>query len=299
MLRFPKLPVINGGSSTKGAIISIVSCCYPLTKAKIHREIRKLGFSASFHAVNKAVNELHSNVILDRQGREYLPNYNWLKSLHDFSAYAISRLKDKKGFLIRGVKEIKRDGDITTLTFGNLFDMDTYSNQLHNLYYSKLGEHDKTCMVYRHHWWHFLYPFNEYPSKIKNRNFYCICTQNTALDRSGMKFKKLIGMNVKYKRSFPLAGYTVYGSIIVQRIISRNIEKALDNFFTKTKKVEDLADMKKFTEKILKKEGKVILIINKNCELAAEIRKNILSEFRKKTKEKYKANNPINKCLSL
>ncbi len=50
-------------------------------------------------------------------------------------------------------------------------------------------------------------------------------------------------------------------------------------FFNKTKTLQHLKSSKKFVDTVLKKKGKVILLVNQNADLAAEIKENVMKYF--------------------
>lgn len=269
---------IGNKKTTKDHVVNTLSYKYPLTKTRIYNEIKKSS-GVTFHALNKAVNQLMESNVLTKEGREYKLNYNWVYSLNKFSENALSRLKDSNGCLIHGVKDIKEEGNVTTLTFDNIADMDKYCKSLHEYYYSILKEDETVCIIYNHHWWHMLYPEQEYHINAANKRFYCIGTKDTPLDKAGINFKKKIGMHALHNPKASFRNVTVYGETVVELIVGTDLSKALDSFFTKTKTVDSL-DIIKFKQ-ILRKNGKIIVIVNKNKEIAEEIRKEVLRNFKR------------------
>ncbi|MBI4447594.1 hypothetical protein HY643_01305, partial [Candidatus Woesearchaeota archaeon] len=264
--------------NTKDYVITILTEKYPLTKMQLYRETKKRGLNVTFHAVNKATNQLREDKVLSKKEKDYRLNYEWITQLRQFAEKASSKLLNEEGCLIHGAEDIKREGSVTTLTFENIYDMDRYCKTLHDYYYAKLNEGEAVCLVYSHHWWNLLYPEKEYAYNAKNKKFYCICSNNTPLDKAGGKFKKKLGMNVVYKKNAAFKDHTIYGDIIIQNVISKELKENMDHFFKKTKKVEDL-NPKEFVNHVLKKKGKVIVVINQNKELAEEIKKHALSYF--------------------
>jgi len=265
--------------NTKSKIISVLSQRYPLTKMRVYRELRSNGLDVGFHAVNKAMNELEERKVLTKSDREYKLDYKWVSQLHNFVEGLQSRLLDEKGCLIHGVKDLKQEGNITTLTFDNLLDMDHYSKSVHDYYYSKLSEKECVCLVFDHHWWHILYPEKEYSDATANKRFFCVCTNNTLLDKTGNDFKRALGMNVSCNPGMGLGNVAVYGDVVIQSFISKDIADELDAFFAGTKSIRDLAMPQRFVKKVLQKGGKVIVLINKNAELAEQLRKKVLDCF--------------------
>ncbi len=262
--------------TTKCIILNILSQKYPLTKMQIYNEFKKYK-SVTFHAVNKAVNSLYDLKVISKSGKKYSLSYEWLLGLKKFAEDSLSKLQDESGCLIHGVIDIKKEGDIVTLTFDSIFNMDIYCKSLHDHYYSKLKNDDIVCLVYTHHWWHILYPWEEYPFNENNKRFYCVCTSNTLLDRTSIQFKKSLGMNVIYRKDVPFKNTAVYGDVVIQTIISKDLAEKLDRFFKETKTIAQLTSQK--FKSVLKKKGKVIVVINKNRELAEEIKKYVLSLF--------------------
>ncbi len=277
-IKFPGFEEQN----TKSKVISVLSQRYPLTKMKVYRELRSNGLSVGFHAVNKAMNELEKSSIIAKSDREYRLDYKWVMQLHNFVEGLQSKLMDKEGCLIHGVKDLKQEGNITTLTFDNLLDMDHYSKSVHDYYYSKLSENEVVCLVFDHHWWHMLYPEKEYTDDLLNKRFYCVCKNNTLLDQTGNEYKKGLGMNVAFNSEVGAGNIAIYGDVVIQNFVSEDIAKELHAFFKKTKSLKDLAIHHQFVKNILRKKGKIIVLINKNAELAAQLRQKAMNCFKKR-----------------
>ena len=274
-LNFPGFDSQN----TKSKIVSVLSQRYPLTKMRVYRELRSNGLNVGFHAINKAMNELEERKVIAKTDKEYKLDYNWVSQIHNFAESLQSKLLDEKGCLIHGVKDLKQEGNITTLTFDNLLDMDHYSKSVHDYYYLKLSEKEHVCLVFDHHWWHILYPEKEYSDLAANKRFFCICANNTMLDRTGNEFKRAMSMNVLHNQSIGFSNVAVYGDVVIQSFISKDIADELNAFFVNTKSIKDLAMPQKFVKKVLQKSGKVIVLINKNAELAEQLRKKVLDCF--------------------
>lgn len=275
--------LINGlftKKTVKSSVIEALLEKSKLTKMELFREIKRLGSNVTFHAVNKSVNELVELKVLKKYNNQYGVNSEWINQLHDFTEKARVKFLDENGSLLYGIKDLKREGSITTVTFDNIYDMDRYSKKLHEHYYSKLEKNEIVCLVYDHHWWHILYPQQDYEIVETNKKFFCIGTNDTPLDLAGANFKKSLGMNVIIKKEgLQFRNTSVYSNVLIQSIVSKNIKEAMDKFFIKTKTLQDLTSSKKFVEEILKKKGKVIVIINENADLAEEIRGQILEYF--------------------
>lgn len=277
--------MLLGGLFTKKTVkfylIEILLEKNKLTKMELFREIRKKGSNVTFHAVNKSVNELLIADILKKYCKQYSINSEWINQLHDFAEKARVNFLDENGSLLYGIKDLKREGNITTVTFDNIYDMDRYSKGLHEHYYSKLKDNEIVCLIYDHHWWHILYPQQDYELVEANKKFFCIGTNDTPLDIAGVNFKRSLGMRVTIKKEgLQFRNTSVYGSVIIQNIVSKNIKDAMDKFFNKTKTLQDLASSKKFVGDVLKKKGKIIVIINENPDLANEIREQVLEYFK-------------------
>lgn len=267
--------------TAKTCVVEILFESNKLTKMGIFREVKKLGNDLTFHAVNKSVNELVGVGVLKKHDREYGLNPEWINKIHDFTEKARAKFLDENGSVLYGIKDLKREGDITTITFDNIYDMDRYYKELHEHYYSSLNSGDTVCLIYDHHWWHILYPQQNFERNETNKRFFTIGTKDTPLDIASVNFKRSLGMNsVMKKEGVPFRNTSVYGDVIIQNIVSKNIRDAIDKFFNNTRTIKDLVSSKRFVEDVLKKNGKVILIINQNAELAQEIREQVLEHFK-------------------
>ncbi|MFH1210777.1 MAG: hypothetical protein V1645_02560 [archaeon] len=270
----------NNKRTVKSNVVEVLLEKNKLRKMEIFREIKKRGNNITFHAVNKSVNELSEIDVLKKYEREYGVNPEWINQLHDFTEKARVKFLDENGSVLYGIKDIKREGGITTITFDNIYDMDKYYKGLHEYYYSKLKDDEIVCLTYDHQWWHILYPQQDYELNEANKKFYCVSTNNTSLDIAGINFKRLLGMNVVIrKQGIQFRNTSVYGAVVIQTIIGKNLNDSLDNYFSKTKTIQHLSASKRFVDEVLKKKGKVILIINQNADLAEEVRNHVLGCF--------------------
>lgn len=279
-----KVVMLLGGLFTKKTVkhfvVEILLEKNKLTKMEIFREIKKLGVNVTFHAVNKSVNELLDSGVLRKYNKQYSINSEWINKLHDFAEKARVKFLDENGSLLYGIKDLKREGNITTVTFDTIYDMDRYFKGLHEHYYSKLKNDEVVCVIYDHHWWHILYPQQDYELVEANKKFYCIATNDTPLDIASVNFKRSVGMKVIIKKEgLQFRNTSVYGDVIIQNVVSKNIKDAMDNFFNKTKTIQHLTSSKKFVDEVLKEKGRVILIINENADLAIQVREHVLEYF--------------------
>ena len=222
----------------------------------------------SLQAIYKILEDLISKNVVVKNNRVYGLHKEWINYIEGISKKAKLH-EEKKEFI--NPKDVK----VKTLIFKNLVEMDDYCSELHNHHYSNSRE---VCLVYRHHWWHLLYPGREYDNKKGNKKYYCVCTKNSLLDLQGSKFKKKLGMNVVHK-NVPLHGeLEIHKEFVVEKFIPNEINKLLDNFFSKTKSVVDL-NIKELMD-ILKKDCEIIVVINKDINLAKDLRAYFKKMFR-------------------
>ena len=153
--------------------------------------------------------------------------------------------------------------------------------ELHNYFYPKLSEDEKVCMVFNHQWWNLIHPMKGYDDVERNKRFYFVCGGDSALDRQANKFKIRKGFNVVVEDMARISDTTLYGDVVISIFYEPKLRKAVDNIFEKTKKIEDL-DVPKMVEDVFKMETEIIMIINKNEDLAKQLKGRVMGLFSEK-----------------
>jgi hypothetical protein len=279
------LPQLNEKSTTKDYIVSILGYDWPLTIKKVYNLIKKrYGYNVTYQATYKAINELKSAGVIEQKEDGYQINLKWLKNLHGYTEvvetnyYTKNRLK-----LIEGIKDAKREGNINILTFETFFDVEKYLYYLQKHYILSSKSKETVCVHHTHEWRPLFYLRAEYNwiNKLKESGHktYVLCAGNTPVDKWCADFYKSIGCNIKLNvNCASICELMVFGDIVIQVYLPSGIKKYLEKQFSK---INDMGkvNQKLLIENVFEKKTDIKMIINKDAELAEQIKKETIGYF--------------------
>lgn len=270
--------------TVKDRIITILTNKFPLSINELKEELKnEFNSMVSYQAIHKVILELLVSEIISQEKKKYLLCNEWVKNMYYISEQTYINYYKIKKYSVNILKELKKDGDLITLEFNSISELDDYFIEIMNYFHNVLEPNEKIIMHYKHNWWPILYSQKEDEINKKeptNKRFYCLCGSNTYLDKWSCKFENKIGMNVKYmKDAAKNWDLHVYKDIIVQFYINKKIMDKIDNFFNEYKSINSI-DIKKFID-ILNFKDNIRVIITKNYEISDQIKEDTLNLFRK------------------
>ena len=149
------LPNISKGKITvKDCIIHILSQDWPLSIKKIYFQVkRRFGLDCTYQAVFKAVNELQQMEVVKKGKEGFQINLKWLKHIHRFTATTETNYYTKNRMdLIEGIKDSKKEGNISILTFTTMFDVEKYLYYLVKNHIMNSRGPQAICYHHNHEW---------------------------------------------------------------------------------------------------------------------------------------------------
>jgi len=264
-------------TSTKDAVISILTIEWPLSLRNIFFKIKKqYGYSSTYQSVYKAVKELCETEVLTSKDKRYEINMEWIKKVQSFTDiietnyYAKDRSQN-----ISGLKESKSGEDMIVLNFDTIFDAEKY------IYYFMKNElfkkkNDSVCFQLNHEWRPVFYlraEYNYYKRLVeKGHKFYFLCSGESYIEDISKKFYK--SLNIKYKTiktNFPNDAL-IFGDYFIQIFIPEALK-------AKMKECLENKDILKLLEEVLQKKTSIKVIIHKDSSFASEMKKQIISKF--------------------
>ena len=271
------LPVINGGNvSCKDAVVSLLAYEYPLSAKEIYsRAKRKYGLNTSYQAIHKTLKELTENKIIEKKGKEYQLNLEWINSLKKFTEQLLSKEENKLT-----VFEAINKG-VSNLYFEDLASVDRFLLSAGEAIISK----EKKPLYY--YWFHSWTPlffskegYEKMRNLVENTDLFVLIKGNSALDRwCGQILKKFNQNNFKLNvKNMNIPEFLVYEDYIFQVFYPKGIIEKVNKEFKKIKKIEDLNIDKIFVEIFEKKVG-IPVVVNKNALLAEQLKQKIKSYF--------------------
>ncbi|MGD9275815.1 MAG: hypothetical protein PVJ67_01435 [Candidatus Pacearchaeota archaeon] len=266
--------------TTKDAVITLLSFEWPLSLRQIYFRIKKqYGYSATYQSVYKAVNELYSKNVLKKFDKKYEINISWVKKLQSFTDIVETNYYAKeKVKTLSGVHKSNKGEDFIVLTFETIFDAEKY------LYYFIKNELIKTkddvvCYKTANEWKPIFYLRAEYNyfKKLGKRNhkFYFINCGSSWIEEQLAKFYSLIGVNHKTVKQTVSNDSIVFGDYFIQIFIPENLKEKMKKYLKKK-------DVFNLLREVLEEKSIIRVTMNKDKNLAEEMRKHFLKEFRNK-----------------
>lgn len=271
----------NGRVSLKESVIQILSEEFPLTiKQLIARHYRLANVKVSYQAVHKETQNLVDAGVLIREGKEYLLNVKWLKESSEFFSETEKTYARTKRLHPNVIKRVQNDGDFVNLEFSTINELDEFFVTVMDAF-EELAQNKEIVMHYRHNWYPLLYAKKEgqiLENDPEKRKFYCLCGNNTPLDKWSNDYERSIGMNIKYKKGIGEKwDLQVYGDAIVQFHLDPQVVERIDKFFQTNKGFLEYSPKELLN--IMALTGKFSVMIYRNELLAGQLRKETIAEF--------------------
>ncbi len=279
------LPQPGKQSTTKDYVITILGYDWPLSIKKIFNISKKrYAHKVTYQAVFKAVNELLEDGVIDRKEDGYQINMEWLKQIHRYTESVETNYYTKNRLaLIEGIKDARKEGNINVLTFETFFDVEKYLYYLQKHYILSAKGKEAVCVHHAHEWRPLFYLRAEYNWMRSLRKAghctFILCAGNTLVDKWCADFYRASECKVKLGANCASpCEMIVFGDIVIQVYLPSIIKEGMDRAFTK---VEDLRKLntKLLVEQVLEKKTEIKVMINKDPDLAEQIRKDTMRHF--------------------
>lgn len=266
------LPLLGSQKQgTKDSIISILSQQWPLSAREIYNQLKmENSNSITYQAAHKTIQQLLEQGVLEKQGQTYLLNKEWIEKLQELgyslhSAYLDGRTPPTFG---------ESSFSLNSLHEADMFILD--------FLLANFPQNEETIIwQWSHYWLPLFLSMKEY-EKIKKIprtcKIYCIVRGNTAVDRWCAEFWSKQGVQNKYGINYGNNDILVINDLVLQAFYPKEIMKEIDKFFEKTKSIQDI-DVKYLFDNIFLKKTKIPIVVNRNPELAEQLRRQMLKHF--------------------
>ncbi|MBS3123115.1 hypothetical protein J4437_00610 [Candidatus Woesearchaeota archaeon] len=279
------LPLLEKTSSVKDMAFSVLMHEFPLSLMKILNAVNKqYNKSFSFQAVRKAVLQLVEEGVLEKEGKEFSVNKEWILKVIKFGntlqrQYFTTEHKGSK---------VQVSGNTTFYTLPTLVDLDYMWN---GLIRQALND-QKTVKVITFksvHFWFLIATLAQETELIKEMikrgiKLYYICYGNTALDKWTVEMYNKIGVHIKLlpkpKNFTSGLNMGTYGNMLIQSQHPPELTKKIDAFFQKCKNPQD-ASLTDITELVTEK-CEINLQVLGDPLVAETIRKDIIRQVLRK-----------------
>jgi hypothetical protein len=266
--------------NTKDAVISLLTMEWPLTLREIFYHIRKkYGYSHSYQAVYKAVNELKEKGVLLQENKKYLIDIAWVKKVQSFTDivetnyYARDKLHN-----LSGLSDSKLAEDIIVLNFDSIFDAEKYLYYFMKYHLLKTSK-DIVCYSTNSEWRPLFYlraEYNYYSRLMKKgHRFFFLCSGKTKAEQTYKKFYESIGINFKFTGENFANDSLVFDTFCISIFIPEEIKLRLKNILQQQNGKGHITGIKE----LLNLKSNIRVIITKDSELATELKKQVKSRF--------------------
>lgn len=268
--------------STKDCILLMLSAGEPLTIKKLYNAVtKKYNLSVTYHAVYKTANHMVSEKILNKNGKKYFINPDWIRQTKFF----ITSMENAANGNSKPPVEKLFTGEITTVNFSSLFEF--YDYMVDFLTDFALRGNKKIYGIFYHLYWALSFEGERYVKFRKMiNNFkigYLISLSNTKVDRIiGDYYKSFnpvvsITYSKKYTKTYDMF---VCGSYLAQVFFEYDFRRKLDKVYALN--ISDKKTMKNLMETLFFTKTRITLVVTKNKELAEEIKEQIYIPFKNK-----------------
>lgn len=261
--------------SVKHVVFDILCTEYPLTLTRLHDVITKNHtMKVSYQGIRFSINELVSEGIVSKVGKEYILSKEWIDNLDNFSEAL------KESYSERG--RFKRfDLQTTQVTVNSLYEMADFllyglENNLFDVNNSK-----ELYLQFVHLW--FPYANKSKRNRLKKcfmqNNVYCLCQEKTLGDILLGKYFKTWNQHLKVGVPLNLqCDVWVHGDCVLQIYMPQSLRKQMKeaNSFAGAmsfKIIDAFSDMT-FSK------NRIDIIITRNPDIANNIKTKILKYFR-------------------
>jgi len=270
------LPSIGSGSS-KDSIVSILASEWPLSAQEIYNRLKKaFGGGISYQAVHKTLKALVEENVVEKVGKDYRLNKDWISNLKRFSDSLVVEYENKSPKI-----DFEHFRPIH-LAFENFFDAGKFL--IHD-YYGTFPNPDRKEAVC---FWQHAYPsvglskveFEAVKKIFEDAIHYSISKGKTLMDKQFSKDLASLGKRCVVGVEFsPPTDTFVQGDYILQLIFPVELKSKIDEMFASLSS-HDQINLMDYLEKILAAKYNIHGVIFKNSELAERFRQEAIAIYK-------------------
>lgn len=264
----------SNGKTIKERIIDVLSKEWPFSARGLYSKLRAdEGKGISYQGVHKALTQLYEDGVIAKNGAGYLLSSSWIDSLQRFSQQVSSKYAGEHA-LTNGQSVLCFESMITAELF--LFD---FMRKVHT-------PKDRLLTASWSHFWAPLFFANEVYATVrdigKHLQVYSITPGKTAVDRWCHSYWKKHHLNTAIgTETTHLGDSFAYLDFVVQLFYPVEIRRRIEEMFA----VDDFHDFDPdaFYEMGKDKKYNIPVVINRNAELADQIKSEMLEAYSKAT----------------
>ncbi len=190
---------------------------------------------------------------------------------------------EEKNILKEFDNPLTMGSNITTINFKTLIELDDF---YFDLFENSIKNSLKKRMIFclKHNWRPLLYPHKERELIKKSpKQYYFVIEGKTSLDKWCSNFEAKSEAKTKMGSNYMVScDLYIIGDMIIQIYLPKELAEKINSLFMYSKKGN--LDINKIIQDIFEKKSKIVVIINKNEELARQMRHQAVDIFNKKSK---------------
>ena len=274
-LSIPQLD--ENSKNTKDIVFTILTRQHPLSLIQIHNKIKQqYNLGITYQAVRKSVDTLHTQGVLDKQGKEYSIKKEWILNLKSFFDKLLTKYETGKQ-LHTFRNELAKE-NYAVYTFNNLLDLDNFWGNIMNYWANHEKNNKNYLSIVHYHWWMIINLGKETALfenfKKKNIKSTFITLKKAPLNNWAKKIYQNYGMHTKSKTSKnKYVDINVLGDTIIQVEYPKKIANKIEDFFKKYKNLQEVSP--RTITQLAHKPCEIKFIMFKSSEIAQNLRYNI------------------------
>ena len=271
--------------NVKDLVFSILAAEYPLSIMELTNRIqRNYNVSVTYQAVRKAIEGLHKQGVLLKQGKRYSIDKDWIFRLRSFFDQLLTKYDEGRSaqeFTMEPGKE-----NYAVYTLPSLFELDVFWGDVlwHLTDHLKPEENRNTIYLDYYAYWMLINLGRE--TKLvehcmkKKVKIHMALFSDLPLNRWAMKIYSDMGYRMKlvHDRAFDeYLAVNILGDTVIQVKYPKEIIKKVRGFFEKYSTTQDMS-MKEMTE-IAHSPCEIKLIVFRNPTIARNLRETYLKKY--------------------
>ena len=273
------IPEINfKPQNSRDAIISILTSDWPLSLREIYVKIKKqYGYSSSYQAVFKSVNELLEKGVLYKNDKKYSINVDWIKKLQSFTDIVETNYYAKERMhQLSGIKDSKQNADILILNFETIFDAEKY------LYYfikDRLFKKNNESLYFqlKNEWrplFYFRSEYNFHRKLIeKKHKIFVLCGGKSEIEKENKIFYDNIGVKFYLNKITSPQDSIILLDYYIQIFIPEDLRNKMNEYLEKK-------DTLSLLKNVLEKKSSIRVLITKDESLCKQIKASLNKELK-------------------
>ncbi|MFH1752502.1 MAG: hypothetical protein ABH821_06225 [archaeon] len=263
-----------GGSQPTPLIIQMLSKEWPLTAKQIFLRLNKIREKkVSYQAVHKLLIQLAEKKVIEKNNTLFSLNKEWIKKTRNFANQLEVAYKSNTKFFDGDVSQ----GNTKIISFESLLKFDDFL--------FKILEDKRTacCMSY---WEHLRWPMHyarqacDYFKQFEHlKNFYMLCSNNTALDKWCASTYRNLGCKIKTNvKIINHSDFLAFDDYFIQITYDKEFRNEINNFYKEAKSFSKFK-ITKFIDRVLEKQFDIRVLVTIDEKITNRVIDFVKSQF--------------------